>query len=162
MSLAQKIRDRIREETTSMWTSALGVVVNGGSSRVDVKLKHRIKVNDETVTFPVLTDVPVVWPCSSAFHVASYLERGDVVLLVFTKFNKHGMLESSQDLVVADDRMFDYNDVICIPGFFLSSTTPNVSSGEAILQHSSGSYIKFNSDGGITIYCKSLNVNEMP
>jgi len=157
-----KIVERIQSEIGSMWTACLGVVTKAGTTVVDVQVKNKLMKDGEEITFPIIKNVPVLHYKTSNFYIASPLEVGDVVLLVFLKFNSNDFLDTANMLQSPDGRMFNFNDVICISGFFLTDETPVIQTGEAVIKHKSGSYIRFSENGGITIASKGeVNIIEI-
>ena len=160
--LKRKIQEIFEKQTNGLWTATIGVVTKAGTRVVDVQVKNKIMVDGSEEAFPVIKDVPVLFPHTGNLSVVSPLVIDDVVLLIFTKYNLQGLLDSSSTLLSRDSRQFSLNDVVAIPGFFLSSDTlPVVSEDEGIVKHKSGSYIKFKSDGGIEIKTSKFEVNEL-
>lgn len=145
--LKKKIQEIIENQTNGLWTAAIGVVTKAGTRTVDVQVKNKIMVEGSEEAFPVIRDVPVLFPHAGNLSVVSPLAVNDVVLLIFTKYNLQGLLDSSSTLLSRDSRQFSLNDVIVIPGFFLSSDAlPEVGEGEGIVYHKSGSFVKFTND----------------
>lgn len=145
--LKRKIQEIIDARLDGVWTAAIGIVTKAGTRNVDVQIKNKILVDGSEEDFPIIKSVPVLFPRTANFSLVSPLEVGDTVLLIFTKYNSKGLLDSSGAILSRDMRQFSLNDCICIPGFFLSSDElPEVSEGEAVLHHKSGSLIKFTDD----------------
>ena len=160
--IRRKIQAIFEKQTDGLWTATIGVVTKAGTRVVDVQVKNKIMVDESEEAFPVIRDVPVLFPHTSNLSVVSPLAINDIVLLVFTKYNSQGLLDSSSTILSRDTRQFSLNDVVAIPGFFLSTDElPEVSEDEGIVKHKSGSYIKFKSDGGIEILTKKLDVKEL-
>ena len=160
--LKKKIQEIIDVQTNSLWTAAIGVVTKVGTRTVDVQVKNKILVNGNEEPFPIIKEVPVLFPHTSNLSVVSPLAVNDAVLLIFMKYNSQGLLDSNNTLLARDSRQFSLNDVVAVPGFFLSSDVlPEASEGEGIVKHKSGSYIKFKEDGSIEILTKRLDVKEL-
>lgn len=160
--LKRKIQEIIDAKLNGMWTAAIGTVTKVGTRNVDVQIKNKIMIDNEEEEFPIIRDVPVHFPHTANLSVVSPLAIDDVVLLIFTKYNSQGLLDSSNVLLSTDSRQFSLNDCICIPGFFLSTDVlPEVNEGEGIISHKSGSQIKFKSDGSIEIKASKFEVNEL-
>ncbi|MCK4648730.1 hypothetical protein KAT51_04315 [bacterium] len=150
--LKRKIQEIVEAQTNSLWTAAIGVVTKAGTRVVDVQIKNKIVVDGSEEAFPIIRDVPVLFPHTSNLSVVSPLIVNDTVLIVFTKYNSKGLLDSSNTLLSRDSRQFSLNDAVAIPGFFLSpDALPEVSEGEGIVYHKSGCFVKFDSDGKINI-----------
>jgi len=160
--LKRKIQEIIEAQTNGLWTAAIGVVTKAGTRVVDVRVKNKILVDGKEEAFPIIRDVPVLFPRTSSLSVVSPLSINDVVLLIFTKYNSKGLLDSSTVLLAKDSRQFSLNDCICIPGFFLSSDElPEVGEGEGIVKHKSGCFVKFEANGKISIKSATeVNIQE--
>ena len=159
--LKRKIQEIVEAQTNSLWTAAIGVVTKAGTRVVDVQIKNKIVVDGSEEAFPIIRDVPVLFPHTSNLSVVSPLVVNDTVLVVFTKYNSKGLLDSSNTLLSRDSRQFSLNDAVAIPGFFLSvDMLPEVGvgEGEGIVYHKSGCFVKFEADGKINIK-SSVEVN---
>ena len=86
------------------------------TATVSPSIKFR-KPNGETLNYPNLSGIPVVFPCSSEATVAYPIKSGDGCLVVVseesTDYWKYGQ-ETYSDL------KFDLTNAICIPGLFNS------------------------------------------
>ena len=177
--IKRKIQEIFEKQTDGLWTATIGVVTKAGTRTVDVQVKNKIVVDGSEEAFPIIKNIPVLFPHTGNLSVVSPLAVNDTVLLVFTKYNSQGLLDSSSILLSRDSRQFSLNDVVAIPGFFLSTDAlPEVDEGEGIvhhksgsflkftddemdLEHKSGSYIRFKSNGDIEIKTSKLDVNEL-
>lgn len=71
----------------------------------------------QTETLPVITNVPVVFPGSGGTRVRWPVSRGDVVLLLFSSASLDKWLARGGLVDPGDDRAYDLNDCVAIPGF---------------------------------------------
>jgi hypothetical protein len=71
----------------------------------------------QTEALPVITNVPVVFPGSGGTRVRWPVARGDVVLLLFSSASLDKWLARGGMVDPGDDRAYDLNDCVAIPGF---------------------------------------------
>ena len=89
-----------------------------------VKLRNRF---NKIVDIQPITDVPVMFPSSSNFNMLFPLNRGDGVLLLFAESGIGNFLNSTNEIVDADDlNRFELTDCIAIPGLWSFKNTPIV------------------------------------
>ena len=104
-----------------------------------------------TVDVPQLSGVPVVWPSCKNGSVTFPLERGDGVLLVFAQRSLDEYLTTGNEMAPADDRMFDINDAVAIPGLYPFSGTPTPANNTDFQISFKDQVIKIKPDGTIEI-----------
>ena len=156
--IADKIRKLIEEELEDVETVALGIItqVDLQKPRCNVKLKHKIKGQEIE-----LFDVPIVFP---KFHGSSIIfapHEGDVVLVVFSKYELEEQLKNRETVAVNEIFRFNVNNAIVIAGVYtLVDKIPPIQEDEILIWHRTGAYIKFKADGSIEIRGKSINIRE--
>ena len=99
-----------------------------------VQIKPAIKaVNPEDGSveeLPILVDIPLVFPRGANAGISWKVQKGDGVLVVFSKFNIDQWLQGNGDAPEQDDnRQFQLSDAIAIPGLFPFSNTPPATEG---------------------------------
>ncbi len=108
------------------------------------------------VPLPVIYDVPVQFPGTARWQISGDLQAGDTGLIMFSEASLDAWLQSaggSNQVDPQDDRRFNLNDAIFVPGVNPVATPgiPGVSSG-LLMQYGTGSNpakIQLNSDGSI-------------
>lgn len=113
--------------------------------RANVQLKR--KVNGTTVE---IFNVPVMFPyyngCAFVIHPAP----GDVVLVVYSKFEVEEQLINRDVVEVNGVLRFDLNNAVVIGGLVTTQDLPvAIGVDEAGMFHKSGSYLKFKANGDI-------------
>ena len=120
----QDLDDLIREYTdyyfTRVHTSMPGVVTeyNPKTRRATVQpsLKRRAG-NKEFITFPLLIDVPVMFPGTKKYTIHFPLEKGDEVDIRFSERALEEWKAAGQDGIEdPDPRRFSLSDAYCVPG----------------------------------------------
>lgn len=89
-----------------------------------VKMKNTKSID---IPLPVVDNVPVIFPASSAFSLVWALQSGDGCLILFTEAGIGNYLNSSgTSQVNADDQSrHALTDAICIPGLYPPSGIPS-------------------------------------
>ncbi len=147
--IGDKIIKLIDEKLSRLNTVALGIItsVDLSKMRCNVKLKHKIRGNEIE-----LSDVPIALPKFNDCVIAIAPKEGDVVLVVFSKYELEEQLKDGNPVDVNEILRFNINNAIVIAGVYtLVDSVPAINQDEILILHKSGNYIKFNSDGTITI-----------
>jgi len=147
--IVEKVRKMIEDLLDDVETVALGIVtsVDLTKLRCNVRLKHKIKGQEIE-----LFDVPIALPKFNDCVIAIAPKEGDVVLVVFSKYELEEQLKDGNPVDVNEILRFNINNAIVIAGIYtLVDSVPAINQDEILILHKSGNYIKFNSDGTITI-----------
>ena len=120
--------------------------------KANVKPLIKKKYLDGTaVEFPVIPNVPIVFPRTKRGGITFPLEQGDGVLLVFSERALDRWLSSGEDVEPGDYRKFDLSDAIAIPGLF-SFKQPNLATNDDDVEiHNEGQRITIKKNGDIEI-----------
>jgi hypothetical protein len=118
--LTDYIREFLEYYFTKVHTSFPGVVTEYNASTrraiVQPSLKRRAG-NKEYVPFPLLIDVPVIYPGTKKWTIHFPLEKGDEVAVYFSERSLDVWKDMGQDDIEdADPRRFDLCDAYCVPG----------------------------------------------
>lgn len=145
-SLAGAISDAITRRLLDVHTSIPGIVeaYDSETQTADVAVAiNRFTVAGARVPGPKLPNVPVMWPKTSAGHLAWPLAAGDEVLVVFAERDIDGWRTSGQQSDPLSTRKFSLTDAVCIPG-----------------AHSDGNAIQFDSgdEDNLTLYFGGVKV----
>ena len=121
---ANSITDMIGNEIDKVNTSIPGIIqsYNASSNRaVVVPNGKRIFPDGRKLDYPAIYDVPVVFPTSmgGSCGVTFPIKSGDACLVVFSQENMQSFL-GGQD--VEDNKRFQLNDAIAIPGLYSNAT----------------------------------------
>jgi len=84
-----------------------------------------LMANGQSLSYPVINDVPVVFPGSSETTMSFPLKKGDGVLLLFCERNIDNFLQNGGEQTADTNRRFSITDCIAIPGLFSFVEIPN-------------------------------------
>lgn len=158
---AEAIYSLIEKRISQINTLDFGVIlkVDLPHMRADVVLKH--KVNDQETT---IKNVPVLYPRYGGAALIIAPGPGDVVLVGYTKYERERQLRSKKTETVSATGPYAINNAVILSGTFTAAdTVPTLKSGEAILLHKTGAYLKFTDEGGIVMGVKTdVNMVRVP
>lgn len=153
-------KNLIEKEIGKLWTATVAKVIS-----VDYEKNLCSVIIKNTVAGNVVTlkDLPVMYPSTSAGTLMLAISKGDLVLVIFGKWNIREQLAGDDIGTVNEKTSFSINNGIVIPGIFSSSENlPYVlQENEIVIRHSSGAGIKFSGDGEIRIVAKKVDILDM-
>jgi hypothetical protein len=122
-TLTSRIRAEIDDDRQTLHTAMPARVesydATYGRASVQPLLK-RIDIDengDRVVTsYPVINEVPVVFPGSGGWRIRFPITAGDVVLLLFAEGSLDRWLQRGGEVDPGDSRRHDINDAFAIPG----------------------------------------------
>ena len=143
-----------------------------GEQRIDVKpLVNKQFVDSDVLEYPAILSVPLVFPSSSTSAITFPVNKGDVVVVIFSQSSidvfKSGS-HTAHDPV--DTRRFDRRDAIAIPCAFAfdkainkqSNRTLPHSTTDVVIAHNINTpdecEIRLDPTGGLKITAKTINV----
>jgi Phage protein Gp138 N-terminal domain len=146
---------------SGLWTAMPGIVQSVDFSAmtctVQPSIKGSIQAFDglvQSVNYPLLLDVPIVFPQAGGFILTFPMAMGDEVLVVFASRCIDAWWQSGgTNNLPMEARMHDLSDGFCIPG---PRSQPNVISGISAdsvqLRSNDGtSYVEIQASGNINI-----------
>lgn len=119
MTLLQVIKNLIKKDRENLHTSLPGEIVEYDHAKRKAKVKPLIKFQKRDGTFleyPIITGVPVVFPCSSTASIIFPIKRGDKCLLVFAERSIDEWLFDGRDMEPTIPRLHSISDCVAIPG----------------------------------------------
>ena len=122
--IVEKVRKMIEDLLDDVETVALGIVksVDLTKLRCNVRLKHKIKGQEIE-----LFDVPIACLKSSVGVIFVPPKEGDVVLVVFSKYELEEQLKSRDVVDVNEFLKFNINNAIVFGGVFtLADSLPKI------------------------------------
>ena len=159
-NLADLLRQAVRSLMEGVHTCLPGVVeaYDAGAKKASVRpVSQRRTVDGGTLSPPVISDVPVVFPRTSDASISFPLGKGDPVLLVFSERSLDAWLNGQADKVPADPRQWDLTDAIAIPGLFGFGNGPAVVPDALNIKYKDASVL-IKSDGQVDINDGNLTV----
>lgn len=169
--LQQRGEDLISQVRVAM--PAIVTKVDLSSQTVEVKLALQGKVSDEEgavsfVQYPILPDVPIVWPRAGGFALTFPVKVGDECLVVFADRCIDAWWQSGGVQKPMDERMHDLSDAFAIFGATSQpKKLPDVKDNAVELRDDDrinwislrkGS-LDINIEGATTVHCHTAEVN---
>lgn len=148
--LNQAIRNRLAEVQTSMPGEIVSYNYKKQMAVVQPSI-NRVYADKRVEKYPVINNVPVIFPRSGGASMTFPVKRGDSVLLIFTArsidtwANKGGIV--NQD----DNRMHSINDAIAIPGLTSFAAGSMAKNNEDVLLTYSGASIAIKPSGAVEV-----------
>lgn len=145
----QSVKDTARKATEDMHTAVPATITSydpsSGMAVVQPKAKFK-KPNGETMDYPSVSGVPVVFPQSQNVTIAFPVKAGDGCLLVFSETAIDYWLYGKE---TATDLKFDLSSAIAIPNIAASGNDAMVEAcaEDAVVVKASGTKLKVKSDG---------------
>jgi len=157
MSLGEQVLTLIDKRIDLLNTVDLGTViaVYDGETCVDIKLLH--KVGDAETK---LSRVPIAYPKLGDSEIVIMPSIGATILVAYTKYERQRQLENADPTAVNPILKHTINNAVVIGGpFKIGETVPaGLQAGEILIQHKTGSYLKFKADGSIEIKATDVNI----
>lgn len=130
--------------------------------RCSVRPKARINIRGNAQEMPTILSVPISFQKSGDSVLLIPPKVNDVGTVVFSKHALDTLLINRDTVEITIPRTFDINDCIYISGNYTEvEDIPSIAEGEMILQHESGSFIKFFANGNIEIKANRIDMNEL-
>ena len=145
----QSVKDTARKATEDMHTAVPATITSydpsSGMAVVQPRAKFK-KPNGETMDYPSVSGVPVVFPQSQNVTIAFPVKAGDGCLLVFSETAIDYWLYGKE---TATDLKFDLSSAIAIPNIAASGNDAMVEAcaENAVVVKASGTKLKVKSDG---------------
>ena len=158
MRILQIIKALIYKDRENLHTSLPGEVVEYDHNKRKAKVKPLIKFRKPDGAFleyPIITGVPVVFPCSSTASFIFPIKKGDKVLLVFAERSIDEWLFDGRDMEPEIHRMHSISDCVAIPGLQPFTQTNPADEGNVEL-HNGSQKIVIKQNGDIEIGGSSL------
>jgi len=128
-------------------------VYDAATQKADIKpLIQRLVATEEgdeiLEELPVLPQVPVIFPRTTAYHITFPVEPGDHVLLVFNERSIDNFIAGDGEDTDPDEyRMHDLSDAVAFVGFYPDSKAiPEPSADSLVLGHADGVSIHLAAD----------------
>lgn len=111
------------------------------------------KYKDGSVdSYPVLTNVPVVWLRTARSGFVFPLKKGDGVLIVFIQRSTERWRSSTgEEVEPADSRKFDLSDAVAIPGLYSLKQENIAENNDDLLIKHEGTKVRIKKNGQVEI-----------
>jgi hypothetical protein len=110
------------------------------------------KFDDEsTLQFPLIPDVPIVWPRTKLGSISFPLSRGDGVLVICSERSLDEWLAKGSVVAPEDKRRFSLIDAIAIPGLFSFNEVSKISDNTSFQIHFNNQKVRITNNGSVEI-----------
>lgn len=121
------------------------------TKKASVKPLVQKKFENETLSYPVITNVPVVFPGTKDVVLSFPLSAGDGCLILFSEVSLERYLSSAgEEVEPGETRKFALSDAVCLPGLFPFGSPGAVGDGLALQVKYKTTEIRID-DTGITL-----------
>lgn len=168
ISFGDGVRSYINQHASTLSTAIPAKILHYNPKTQNAVVKPLIKSllkDGRLIEYPVLEDVPVMFPCTRASMITFPVNVDDNVLLVFSQRSIDNWLDTKNNEPInpEDFRRHDFSDAIAILGVYSFPTAPNDPSkhklphnpDDLIVAHNVGSNteneIRLGKDGSIKI-----------
>jgi hypothetical protein len=120
-SVASAIKDFVKGMLAGIHTCMPGEIVSYDYTKQKATVKPLLKrsyVDGTTASYPVINDVPVVFPRSGGASLTFPVVVGDTVMLLFSERTMDLWLNKGTESISLVERQFSLNDAIAVPGLF--------------------------------------------
>lgn len=148
--LKAAMNNRLAELNTSMPAKIVSYDFKTQKAQVQPTINRKYK-DGRIERFPVINNVPVIFPRSGGASLTFPVKSGDGVLLVFANRSLDNWLFNGGQVNQDDNRMHDLNDAIAIPGLFPFSEKSKAKNNEDVLLTYSGAEIEIKSSGQVNV-----------
>lgn len=153
-TLADAVNQAIENRLASVHTALPGNVTEYDATTQLASVQPLImrRYPDGTAeNYPLITNVPVVFPSGGGGMLSFPIRQGDPVLLLFSEKSLDVWLSKGGVVDPLDRRKFDLSDGIAIPGLFSTNNAGQADPNSIVLQSESGDKISLNPDNSIVL-----------
>lgn len=130
---------------------------DSSTKRATVKIALKIvKTNGDELTYPIITDVPIIFPATASYSIYFPLAEGDPILLMFSQRGLNDFKKTYEESSPTVGSFFSIVDAVGIVGFGQLTNSPVITDGISIQDANGNNYITLNDT---TIDIKSTNIN---
>lgn len=130
--LGRAIRNRMAELNTAMPAQIVSYDYRTQKAQVKPTV-NRLFADGKTQAYPVINNVPVIFPRSGGASMTFPVKPGDTVLLIFASRSVDAWINQGGTVDQNDTRMHSLNDAIAIPGLIPFPTGSMAKNNEDVL-----------------------------
>lgn len=155
MNYTQGISELIDRKIANINAVVVGVITKIDLSkwRADVRLKAEIQGQKVEIA-----NVPIALQMFAAGSLQIAPAAGDVVIVGISKHEIQKQLRNREIVQVNEQVLHNINHAVILSGVFVESdAVPAVAANEILIQHRSGSSIRFKANGDLDITASHIN-----
>lgn len=153
-SLSDILNTAIRYNLSNVHTSFPGKVLeySAGNQKANIQpLIKKVYMDKRVESYPVLTNVPVVFPRTANSIISLPIKKGDLVLVIITERSIDQWLEKTgEESEPVSNRRFDLSDAVAIPGLYPFGSSSDADA-DSILIKNGQTKIKMDDDGKLEL-----------
>lgn len=151
--LTKVIKSYIEKDREHFHTAIPAKIIryNAAKQRADVQpLVQERYLDNKVVDYPILYDVPLMFPSAGGGKITFPVKIDDVVLVIFSERSIDRWLQGETDKPIdpGDTRKHDLSDAIAIPGLYTFLTAPGSDPNDVVISFS-GSSVKLKANGDV-------------
>lgn len=163
-TLTDVLKKAIDQTLCNVHTSMPGTIESydsaTGLASVKPSLKRKYTGEAESIEYPVISGVPVIFPRVADACLRLPIAKGDKVLLIFAERSLDLWLEKGGIVSPEDPAKFGLKDAVAIPGLFPKVDPPSPNGVDTSLEIAVGaSWIEIKTDGSIHITASKAVIN---
>ncbi len=144
--LEQAIRNRMAELQTCAPGEIISYDYKTQKASVQPTINRRYK-DGEVSPYPVINNVPVIFPRSGGASMTFPVKRGDTVMLCFAARSLDEWLKRGGKVDQSDTRMHSLNDAIAVPGLLPFATGSMAKNNDDVLLTYAGNEVTLKKNG---------------
>jgi hypothetical protein len=156
--LAQAFRNRQAEMRVAMPAKVTSYDFKAQKATVK-PLINRKYADGRIEEYPVINNVPMIFPRSGGASLTFPVKIGDTVLLVFSDRSIESWAENGGNVNPDDNRMHNINDAIAIPGLIPFVAGSAAKNNDDVLLTYAGAEISIQSDGKINMKSPKVTID---
>ena len=145
----------------TIFTCLPGIInsFNPSTKRAMIQIAiNQLLTNGNASAYPLLVDVPVIFPSGGGFNINFPLSSGDAILVVFSQRALDNFKQTFSQENGNPIGFFSLKDAVAIPGFGALQNTPATSNALNLQNNSATNYISV-TNSGIIITAPTVTVN---
>jgi len=157
--IGRAIRNRLAEVSTAMPAKVTAYDYRTQKASVQPVINRRY-ADGQIEPFPVINNVPVIFPRSGGASMTFPVKPDDTVLLIFAQRSIDSWIANGGTVNQDDNRMHSLNDAIAIPGLIPFSAKSKAKNNSDVLLTYAGSDVEIKGDGTVNINSpKQINMS---
>lgn len=156
--LSSAIRNRMAEMQTAMPAQVVGYDFKTQKASVKPTIKRRY-ADGRIESFPVINNVPVIFPRSGGASMTFPVKNGDTVLLICCSRSIDTWAATGGEVNQDDSRMHDLNDAVAIPGLMPFSVGSKAKDNSSVLLTYAGNEVTLKENGETNMKSNKVTID---
>ncbi len=152
--MADAIRNSILYQLSTIHTALPGAIVDYDYTKQKASIQpllNKLTPEGESLAFPILQNVPVVFPRAGGASLTFPVNQGDTCLLLFIERSTDLWRTSGGQVTPDDNRKFNLSDAVAVMGLFPFTESSQATNNDDLLLTYKNSSFRIKSSGDIVI-----------